>query len=207
MRFSSHGLPTQPKASGERWVCREWKETNQCTGFIIRSPIVPPRGSDSDLRAWSLQTRCSQYVLPGVPVLSTSGFQSKASLDSNYRRLTPHVFHHPVPAKPDIHNRSHELQVAAFYLAIRRVQIRESAPEHNVLHPGEITGLLAVQHRGFCSPFPSVLCPLPKANRVCSHTAAGLDPLPTATEQPVLSRAPASRFRNTSWRQPGTSPG
>lgn len=35
----------------ERGVCRECKETNQCTGFLIRSPIVPPGGSDSDLRA------------------------------------------------------------------------------------------------------------------------------------------------------------
>lgn len=142
--FPSHGLPSQPKGSGEGSAAGAWKQI-VCTEFIIRSFIVwiyvPPRGSDGNLRAQRVRSHCSQPVRAARCACSPHICFSEQDL-TGFKLQNPettYVSHNTFPAKLDIHNRSHEFWVAAFYLANGRVQIRKFIPEQNMLHPGEIT--------------------------------------------------------------------
>ena len=131
---------------------------------------IPPRGGDSDLRARGVRSHCARPAVTARCAHSLHIWFSQQDL-TGFKLQNPKttcVTHNTFPAKLDVHNRSHEFWIAAFYLANKGVQIRKSIPEqpeHTSPWRDHLAAdLLVVQHRGSCSHFPAMLSPPPKIN-------------------------------------------
>lgn len=155
---------------------------------------VPPQGSDSDLRAQGVQSHCSQPVHVARCACSLHIWFSEQDLTGFKLQnpVTTYVSHNTFPAKLDIHNRSNEFGVAAFYLANRRVLSSIWFTLERWLGHWPVS--CATQRFLFSLPLHTQ--PTPKTGVTVTHTrAAGFD---TPQQRAVQNKAPG---HHDSWSE------